>query len=391
MVSPWPACGAGTRTGLGSLALCALVVACTASNPNFGEQIKTDGSADTDGPMASGGRPGMGGQSGGAGGGTGGVYGTGGTGGVYGTGGLGGGLDMAAQDTVIPSPDMTAGSDATIGMPSAVCGPRSVDPSVITGARGIAVDNDGFIYFTREMGTQAWIGRLAPGGALNASWVSLPTSSQPRTLRVSNARRLVFVALSASGTVNAYSTVDGGRANSTGALAGAHGLTIADDGGIFVSIAGGYVMRVIIDLQSDRVQTTSTPIFPAAQRPLGLAFGPDGHLFVGSSGGGIKRFRVQNKMLVEGTDYSQFNGSANDLAFDVEGRLYVADSVASTPRALGLVPPSGIGAVIPTGTVGLLAGLAFGRGMLGCQDIYVTDVSGAARRYPTTAQGLKMP
>ena len=105
---------------------------------------------------------------------------------------------------------------------------------------------------------------------------------------------------------------------------------------MFVSSSDGYVYRLVVDLVPIRNMTTTAPIFPGGQRPLGLAFGPGGYLYVGSSNGRIKRFRLLNNMLVEGTDHGQFSGAASDLAFDTQGRLYVADG-AATSRPVSII------------------------------------------------------
>ena len=405
-------------------------LACTGANPVFNlTPILGDGAAGRDG-SGSGGSSGAAGSSGGSEGGGGDARagsGEGGTAGVAGLGGLGGGggdmaglggggagsgggsPDSGPMDAKIPVPadGPSAGDDASVpvdatildtgvpprGSPPAMCGAGHADVSGIIAARGIAVDAAGTVYYTRESGNRAWIGRLLPGGTLEPAWLALDNGAQPRALRVDNRRALLYVAVPSFNSLQAVATssvppqVVIGRAG----LAAASGLAVAADGGVFVSSSDGFVYRVHADIgQAPRVVTTTSPIFPAGQRPMGLAFGPSGHLFVGSSNGRIKRFRVQGTDLVDGADYSPFSGTANDVVVDVDGRLYIADATDTVARPLSIV--SGDGTSVTTmGAPGFHSALAFGRGALDCLDLHVTDTLGPARRFGAQAVSLDLP
>ena len=93
-------------------------------------------------------------------------------------------------------------------------------------------------------------------------------------------------------------------------------------------------------------------------------------------------------MLVEGVDHGEYSGPASDLAFDVQGRIYVAEG-GTTARPVSVVPP--VGAVSTVGPSGLFWGLGFGRGMLSCQQLYAGDSVAAAQVIPTSALGLDLP
>jgi hypothetical protein len=304
------------------------------------------------------------------------------TGGATGTGG--------SQPDMSPSPDVVASDAPTMGSPPPACGSASADVSAIVAARGIAVDNSGTIYFTREAGNRTYIGRWPRSQAIDTAWFQLPNGTQPRLLRLDNARELLHVSDTGGGNLFSigYTRMPVFVRNSTSGLAGIHGLAVAEDGAVFVSSSDGYVYRLVVDLVPIRNMTTTAPIFPAGQRPLGLAFGPGGYLYVGSSNGRIKRFRVLNNMLVEGTDHGGFSGAASDLAFDTQGRLYVADG-AATSRPVSIVAPDGT--VSTSGPNGLYSGLAFGRGMLTCQELYASDSVGPARTIATAAPSLNLP
>ena len=357
------------------------------------------------GPGGTGGAAGGTGEAGGTGGAGGAAGGTGGTGGAVATGGAGG--SAMAGSGVDASVD--ASVDTTqAGSPPAACGSATSGVSTVSGARGIAVDRDGIMYFTRESGGRGYIGRVLPGAAPESAWfpigpVGQPVAgSTPRVLRSHRQRGYLVVSDPGLQGGVAYTVNVAGPSpylgQTTSAIPGIHGLAIAADGGVFISRGDGHIDRWMPDsYEFIHGRASTAPIFPAGQRVLGLAFGPDGQLYMGSSNGGIKRARVvqvaaRDFRLMDVVDHGSFTGAANDLAVDVDGRVYVADHTGTTGTRLAIVPPGGTGAVQRIDAIlGRLAGLAFGRGVLQCDDLYITDVGGPAFRYGVGRLALDLP
>ena len=237
----------------------------------------------------------------------------------------GGAMDVAINGNpdTSPTPDTALPVDTAtmeLGPASPVCGTQVPDLSRISGARGIAIDSDGVVYFTRESGTQSWIGRQVPGGAVEQSWLAMPANAQLRSLRVDSARRYLYVSASGVNAVYGVNVLGPVVGVSLTQLQAPHGLALAEDGALFIATGDGHVYRVLIDLATtNRSRATDAPVFPPAsgQRPLGLAFGPSGHLFVGSSNGRVRRLRLMDTRLVDPVDHGDFTGTANDL-----GRRY---------------------------------------------------------------------
>ena len=156
-----------------------------------------------------------------------------------------------------------------------------------------------------------------------------------------------------------------------------------------MSTGDGHIQRIYADLSGRRPTLATDAVgFPAGQRALGLAFGPSGHLFAGSSNGGIKRYRVEGEKLVEPVDYGSFNGTATDLGSDVEGRLFIAEQVGTTSKPLLQIPPSGVGVLPVVEIMGRLSSLTFGRGGFDCHDLFVTDAGGVTHRWLAPQPGL---
>jgi sugar lactone lactonase YvrE len=407
-----------------------LALACSAPNPLY--QSGRDGGGQPDGALGDGGRPGSdalpgtggapgtGGLDTGGAPGLGGVPGAGGepgTGGeIAGTGGMvtpgtGGEIAPGTGGMVTPGtggmvPPATGGSGGTsidvgpppdlvttpdLGTPPASCGTGHPDLTGITGARGIAIDSDGTIYFTRESGTQAWVGRHRRGMPIESSWRTLPANAQPRMLRVDSGRHLVYIPCAALNNVYVVNTQTAIVSVTVTNVMAPHGVAIAEDGYAYVSAGDGHVYRFFADFAgSAPVLVTSAPVFPSGQRPLGLAFGATGHLYVGSSNGGIKRFSLQDRKLVDPRDHGTFTGPASDLAFDIEGRLYVAGSTGSA-RQLFQLSADGLSPAPVPQVMGRLSGLAFALGGLDCRDLVVSAEGEATQVWAAGQAGLAQP
>jgi hypothetical protein len=393
--------------------------ACSEPNPWFMRGgTGSDGGGLLDGrtPAGGSGGGGTGGAAGagGPGGGTGGTPSTGGAGGTVGatggsagaTGGTGGATGGTGGATGGSAVD--AGSE--VGAPPAVCGSNTGSVTSISGARGIAIDRDGTIYYTRESGGMAYIGRIVPGQQPEPSWFPVRMSNgqpvvgaAPRMLRTQTNRFVVVADPGLQGGVVYTLPIGNPRPDivqSVPGVTGIHGLAVAADGAVFLSRSDGHVNRFMPDsYRTIHAPVTTAPVFPAGQRVLGMAFGLDGLLYMGSNNGGIKRARVARTgpeatdfQLMDITDHGSFNGAANDLAVDVDGRIYVADHTGTTSTRLAVVPPGGAGPAMRIDAVmGRLSGLAWGRGTLACSDLYITDLGGVTRRWGAGHLALDLP
>jgi streptogramin lyase len=305
-----------------------------------------------------------------------------------GVGGAGGAIDAPAE--VAPPPDLAAVPDLPPGdLGAASCGGTHVNLNGITATPALAMDTDGTLYFIREMGTQVWVGRVLPGQAPDPSWKALPASVQIRGMIVDGQRKLLYLANFSGNAIFSIKTTDSMPAATATGVAAPHGLAVGDDGFLYVTISDGQVLRMSPDLAGWNVtHATAMPMFPAGQRGLALAFGPSGDLFVGSSSGAIKRFRVAAGKLSDPVDQTGVLGAVNALAFDIDGRLYVASTVGTTSQALNQIAPGALVALPVVGVTGRLSALAFGRGALDCHDLYVADLAGAAKRVMVAQPGL---
>jgi DNA-binding beta-propeller fold protein YncE len=292
--------------------------------------------------------------------------------------------DGATPETASPDAELTPQS----------CGSAHAAIASITGARGVAVDDDGTIYFTRVANGIASLGRLLPNGALDAGWFGLPIEGQPGSLRLDRGRRLVYVALSGTDRVVAYDLVTNTVRYAATNLPAPHGLAVHASGAVFVSCGDGHVYRILWDdLTIQRQIVTSAQIGNVAlgERPLGLAFGPgQEQLYVGTSSGELWRYAVGAERLDGGARVQSVGGAIRDLAVDSAGRVYAANFVGSEPRALDQISQQGVSTPLAD-VVGLFSGLAFGRGVLACDDLYLVDSSGAGQRYQAPARGLEIP
>jgi hypothetical protein len=325
-----------------------------------------------------------------AGGGAGGMA-AGGTGGIS-VGGAGGAIDAAA-DVAPPPPDLAAQPDLPAGdLGASSCGSMHADLSAINASPSVAIGSDGTLYFIREMGSQVWLGRAVPGKLAQTSWQSLPAGTQIRGLRVDSQRDLIYLANFSGNAIFSIYMHDGSPSITVNNVSAPHGLAVAPDGYFYSTTSDGHIQRYLVDLSGvHRNTATAMPVFPAGQRGLGLAFGPSGYLFVGSSSGAIKRLEIAGDKLINPVDQTGVLGAVNDLAFDVDGRLYVASSVGTTPQALNQIAPGALVALPVIGTAGRLSALAFGRGALDCHDLYAADLAGAAKRAVVPQPGLGTP
>lgn len=264
----------------------------------------------------------------------------------------------------------------------------TVPLAMISGTEGLAIADDGTVYFSQT----GRLGRWVPGAATaEPDWITLTGTTTVWGVAV-DAAGLVYVASPPRTANNRNGTIwriDPAAATPTatelyvspGTTDRPNGLTIGPDGAAYYSdFSGGHVYRV--DAEGMRTGVTATTI----SQPNGVLFDADGTLLVASYATGvIHRLTLDAAHEESGrTVAGSGAGNPDGLARDELGRYYVSDNgggdVLRYDASFANPTPVLAG-------VGAAANLAFGRGALGCHDLYVTS-SGALRRIDAGAAGV---
>jgi sugar lactone lactonase YvrE len=200
------------------------------------------------------------------------------------------------------------------------------------------------------------------------------------------------------------------------------GLTVDDDGNLYVPQRGGAagcsIVRIDAEGGADQPGVVVARMNPPCN-PAGLAFGPDGRLYLtgfGNAGDEIGVVRPDAAGPPVASGFATGTPGANGLAFDDDGNLYVSDGGTAQGRVFRVgpaggaatvlfrVPPmansAGVGrqnqtlqppaAAAPPATQGIVAnGLAFDRD----GDLFVADTArGALWRVELSRRGtLRTP
>ena len=355
------------------------------------------GTSGTSGTTGGGGATSSGGTSGSAGSGTGGNAGAGPADGNLEAGEVGPVGDAAEAGTpdapmaeVAPMPDM-AQPDMPI-VPGG-CGSYVAAANTTGGAEGVVVTPDGTLYFS-QAGRGQHIGRIRPGGPVERTWVMVG----PNVLGITYdpKRKLIYAGRRGMGTAapSAVMKIDvSGPTPLVGMLALAsasiNGVTLGEDEAVYYTEESGRnVRRVTYFGQTSLVNATALP-----GNPNGLAFGPDGKLYIVYFSGNnqITRLTLTNGGETGREVFLANVGSAgaDGIAFDDTGRVYVTAGgqlrrfssvmMMGTPRMEMMMPSNG-------------ANIEFGVGALSCNDVYVGSGNAGIRRHTLAdARGANVP
>ncbi len=274
-------------------------------------------------------------------------------------------VDAAPADTADPPQD-TAIDD--LGEPDAgpaPCGDEALPTGSISGTEGLAIAADGTAYYSQS----AAIGRRAPGESAEGFWLSLPGAATVWGLALRDDGML----FAGSPTTNTIYKIDTNAETPTAGVATSsagspNGVIVGPDDAVYYSdFGGGHVYRLADDATPTKV---SASLF---SQPNGLLFDPDGALLVLEySKATVWRLTLDASMAeTERAQVTSLTGAALDgIARDDQGRYYLTDN--ANGRLLRFDDAFGNEETLLTG-VPAAANLAFGRGALRCQDVYVTS------------------
>ena len=329
---------------------------------------------------------GSGGSTAGSGGSTGGTGGSAGSGGSGGSaGGTGGGAGDGGMSDAKPA---EAGGGMDMAPAGYVkCGEmRAMVAGYYGSSEGIVIAPDGTIYFSQSFsGTN--IGRVRPGMALEASWVSVGATvlgitydPKLKVLYAGSRSRAQILKIDTTATPPTV-------ANLAAASDQVNGLTLGEDGAVYWADQGGRrIFRATSAGVKTEVTTSQLPL-----QPNGLAFGPDGKLYINAwNGMDITRLTLDatGKETMREKFATLTNQNQDGIGFDAEGNLYV------TASGLHRVKPDGtaekLNMAMLDGTVGG-ANLDFGAGALSCNDMYSGGNSGGIRILKLPVKGANVP
>jgi sugar lactone lactonase YvrE len=309
---------------------------------------------------------------------------------------MGGGVDRpptdGGSDGVTDTAPTEAGSDMVM---LGGCGTERPNLAGITNADSVAVGPDGTLYFGQVAMADGYVGRLRPGGAaVEKQWVRVPMGARIYGLAVDMGRRRLYVASSSGKAIHwvDLSAPMPTLQNLVTALGNPNDIAVAANGDVYYSDQGDNQIHKVTPA-GVRTVASKTAVGPV-YKPAGLAFGTDGGLYVGTSPSGpILRFDMANGVEAARRSYGHYIGWGNGLVFDERGRLYLSTTVSAMANAEARVvriasDDSGAIQIVGGRNFG---GMAFGRGALNCNDLYIASSSGPLQRFESDAKGLPLP
>lgn len=267
-------------------------------------------------------------------------------------------------------------NDAPCELP---CGTDVIDVASVRGTEGIAIASDGTLYYSQP----GFVGRLLPGGIPEPSWVALPGAGTVWGVVIRDDGMLFAGSPTGAGTVFAVDTT--AMTPTADVLfpgaGSANGLTIGPDDALYYGdFGGGRVYRV--SDAGERTEVTASPV----NRANGIFFDDDGTLLVlAYSDAEVWRLTVDAGPVETGRNlvHSVPGAALDGIARDELGRYYLSDN--RNGRLLRYDATFANEEVILVG-VGAAANIAFGKGALGCHDVYVAS-SGDLGRFAGDARG----
>jgi streptogramin lyase len=276
---------------------------------------------------------------------------------------------------------------ATPGAPSRTpaCGTARPALEAIKSAEGLVIAPDGTIYFSQPFASEQpnFLGRYAPpyGKGPDARWLDM--GGNALGLAVDPKRHVLYAG---SRTLQKLLRITLTDPPQMTALADVepdiNGVTLGEDSAVYYSDQkGGHIYRIAADGAKTRVTAE-----PPLTQPNGVAFGPDGRLFVVSwTGKDVTALTLKNGAEVSRTVAVTLPETRQDgIAFDSKGRMYV------TAKSV-LYRISGDGASIETLGPSNGANIDFGAGALSCSDAYVAGNGKGITRHELDVRGADVP
>jgi glucose/arabinose dehydrogenase len=257
--------------------------------------------------------------------------------------------------------------------PAPKCGSARPSLDAIKTAEGLVISEDGTIYFSQPFGGAAsnFLGRYRPPyKEVELNWVDVGPKAVGITLDPK--RRVLYVGSRGRKKLLMVSLTDPPVVRE---LADAeekiNGVTLAEDASVYYTDqGGGHVYRV--QRHGMKSQVTTTPV----EDPNGIAFGPDGKLYVLT----YAKAKVTQIVVADGKEVSRSlfaeitaGKNADGITFDAKGHMYV------TAGALFRLSVDGK-TVTPLGPA-YGANADFGSGALGCSDLYTAGNGKGIARY----------